>query len=157
MKYAEHFYAEFAKYVQFKQECWYVNDELSKWTEKQFLKQGLPKPITMDILSRLQQYEDSDEARYLIDLLKKNENAEDVDQFEHSEIIDSDYCKETKNKKKRKRRKTNLLPLITRAKTPKRSCLVKGFLPIEKYLAKERSKNKNKVTYKSMEKLDALE
>ena len=100
MKYVEQFYTEFAKYVQFKQEWWYVQDQLLKWTEKQFLKQEF-KSRKEGIINRLLEHYDSKEVRYLIEVIKQNEQQEE-DALSNSEIIDDNYCIDKKEKKKEK-------------------------------------------------------
>lgn len=87
MKYTEQFYVNFAKYVEFKKEWWYVKDQLLKWTEKQFDKKEF-KSRKHKIIEKLKDY-DTPEVKYLIDVLE-NEDQESVYNF--SEPIDSDYC-----------------------------------------------------------------
>ena len=151
MKYVEQFYTEFAKYVQFKQEWWYVQDQLLKWTEKQFLKQEF-KSRKEGIINRLLEHYDSKEVRYLIEVIKQNEQ-QDEDALSNSEIIDDNYCIDKKEKKRRRKKKLKFPFLSKYKKTKKKPHLIDGYLPIEKYLATERLKS-DKVTYKSVERLD---
>jgi len=160
MKYAERFYEEFVKYVSFKQETWYVKDQLQKWTEKQFLQQEFHSRKD-EIVQKLQEHHDTPEVRYFIEMLiGKDEDMQSISSVcNFSDAIDSEYCLEKRKFRKcrfrRKKRSINPLQKLIGSESPskKKASLVKGYVAIEKYLWEENKKDKDKVTYVSMHNL----